>query len=80
MAALLSASTTKRDTMTVLINGTVDFKPEDAIKVLPEIAQLMADTRAQIGAGTMSGALTPPYPAESMSMRTGSLWSIFARI
>jgi quinol monooxygenase YgiN len=35
--------------MTVLINGTVNFKPEDAIKVLPETAQLMAETRLQKG-------------------------------
>lgn len=35
--------------MTVLINGTVNFKPEDAIKVLPETAQLMAETRLHKG-------------------------------
>ena len=62
MAALLSASTTKRDAMTVLINGTVDFKPEDAIKVLPEIAQLMADTRAQIGCRHYVWSLDPAVP------------------
>ena len=45
--------------MTVLINGTVDFKPEDAIRVLPETAQLMADTRAQKAVDTMYGASTP---------------------
>jgi quinol monooxygenase YgiN len=33
--------------MTVIINGTVNFKPEDAIKVLPETAELMAQTRLQ---------------------------------
>ena len=48
--------------MTVLINGTVDFKPEDAIKVLPEIAQLMADMRAQIGCRHYVWSLDPAVP------------------
>ena len=35
--------------MTVLINGYVDFKPEDAQTALVEATQLMADTRDQKG-------------------------------
>ena len=35
--------------MTVLINGTVNFSPEDATAALAEAAQLMADTRDQKG-------------------------------
>ena len=35
--------------MTVLINGTVNFKPQDAVIVLQKAAQLMANTRKQKG-------------------------------
>ena len=35
--------------MTVLINGTVNFSPEDATAALAEATQLMADTREQKG-------------------------------
>ena len=35
--------------MTILINGTVDFSPEDAIAALIESTQLVADTREQKG-------------------------------
>tara|TARA_B110000902_G_scaffold131080_1_gene152385 strand:- start:202 stop:546 length:345 start_codon:yes stop_codon:yes gene_type:complete len=48
--------------MTVLINGTVDFKPEDAIRVLPDTAQLMADTRAQKGCRHYVWSLDPVVP------------------
>ncbi|MDG1311639.1 MAG: antibiotic biosynthesis monooxygenase [Porticoccaceae bacterium] len=48
--------------MTVLINGIVNFKPEDAIKVLPETAQLMADTRLQKGCRHYVWSLDPAVP------------------
>ena len=35
--------------MTVLINGYVDFSPEEAQTALAEATQLMADTRDQKG-------------------------------
>ena len=35
--------------MTVLINGTVDFSPEDADKALAAATELMAETRSQKG-------------------------------
>ncbi|MEP5765715.1 MAG: putative quinol monooxygenase [Halieaceae bacterium] len=35
--------------MTILINGTVTFSPENAAKALQEATQLMADTRSQQG-------------------------------
>ena len=48
--------------MTVLINGTVDFNPGDAAKVLSETAQLMADTREQIGCCHYVWSLDPAVP------------------
>jgi quinol monooxygenase YgiN len=48
--------------MTVLINGTVDLKPEDALKVLPETAQLMAETRLQDGCHHYVWSLDPAVP------------------
>ena len=48
--------------MTVLINGIVNFKPEDAIKVLPETAQLMAETRLQKGCRHYVWSLDPAIP------------------
>lgn len=48
--------------MTILINGTVDFSPEDAEKALAEATQLMADTRAQQGCRHYVWSLDPAVP------------------
>ena len=48
--------------MTVLINGTVNFNPDDAIKVLRETAQLMIDTRSQKGCRHYVWSLDPAVP------------------
>ena len=47
---------------TVLINGTVDFSPEDAEAALQEATQLMADTRAQQGCRHYVWSLDPAVP------------------
>lgn len=48
--------------MTVIINGTVDFKPEDAVAVLKDSAQLMAETRKQQGCRHYVWSLDPAVP------------------
>ncbi len=48
--------------MTVLINGTVTFAPEDAEKVIPETADLMAETRLQKGCRHYVWSLDPAVP------------------
>ena len=48
--------------MTILINGTVDFSPEDAVKALADATQLMADTRAQQGCRHYVWSLDPAVP------------------
>ena len=48
--------------MTVLINGVVNFKPEDAAKVIPETADLMAETRLQPGCRHYVWSLDPAVP------------------
>ena len=58
--------------MTVLINGTVNFNPDDAMKVLAETAQLMSTHAHRKAAATMSGVSIQPCPVASMSMKTGS--------
>ena len=48
--------------MTVLINGTVNFNPDDAVKVLRETALLMIDTRTQKGCRNSVWSLDPAVP------------------
>ena len=48
--------------MTVLINGTIDFKPEDAATVLRETTELMAATRQQKGCRHYVWSLDPAVP------------------
>ena len=48
--------------MTVLINGTVDFSPEDAQAAMEESAQLQADTRSQKGCNHYVWSLDPAVP------------------
>ncbi|NHN39213.1 antibiotic biosynthesis monooxygenase [Pseudomaricurvus alcaniphilus] len=48
--------------MTVIINGTVDFKPEDAVAVLKDAAELMAATRQQTGCRHYVWSLDPAVP------------------
>jgi quinol monooxygenase YgiN len=48
--------------MTILINGTVQFSPEQAEKAMQEAAQLMADTRAQKGCRHYVWSIDPARP------------------
>ena len=48
--------------MTVLINGYVDFSPEDAQAALVEATQLMADTRDQKGCRAYVWSHDPATP------------------
>jgi quinol monooxygenase YgiN len=48
--------------MTVLINGTVDFSPEQAEAAMKESAQLMKDTRDQKGCNHYVWSLDPAVP------------------
>jgi quinol monooxygenase YgiN len=48
--------------MTILINGTVNFSPEEAVKAMQETAQLMADTRSQQGCRHYVWSLDPAQP------------------
>ncbi len=48
--------------MTILINGTVTFSPEDAEKAMTEAAQLMADTRSQQGCRHYVWSIDPARP------------------
>ena len=48
--------------MTVLINGTVDFSPEQAQAAMVESAQLQAETRNQKGCNHYVWSLDPAVP------------------
>ena len=48
--------------MTILINGTVDFSPEDAEKALADATELMAETRSQKGCRHYVWSLDPAVP------------------
>ncbi len=48
--------------MTVLINGWVEFSPENAEKAVSAAAQLMADTRSQKGCREYIWSLDPTIP------------------
>lgn len=48
--------------MTVLINGTVDFSPENAPKAVAKATQMMAETRAQQGCRHYVWSLDPTTP------------------
>ena len=48
--------------MTVLINGYVDFSPENAIKALEDATQLMAETRSQKGCRAYVWSHDPTTP------------------
>ena len=48
--------------MRVIINGTVDFSPENAAAALAESAQLMKDTRDQKGCNHYVWSLDPAVP------------------
>jgi quinol monooxygenase YgiN len=55
-------SATNATTDTIIINGTVDFDPEDAVKAIAEATQLMADTRSQQGCRHYVWSLDPAVP------------------
>jgi quinol monooxygenase YgiN len=48
--------------MTVIINGTVDFNPQDASAVMLDTADLMARTRTQKGCRHYVWSLDPAVP------------------
>ncbi len=48
--------------MTVIINGTVQFSPEDAEAAVQEAARLMADTRDQQGCNHYVWSIDPARP------------------
>jgi quinol monooxygenase YgiN len=48
--------------MTILINGTVDFSPEDAINAMADATELMRDTRSQKGCRHYVWSIDPAVP------------------
>ncbi len=48
--------------MTILINGTVDFSPEDAVGAVSAAAELLAATRKQPGCRHYVWSLDPAVP------------------